>query len=197
MLRKLTFLACIVFVGNLNADRVPIPVPQAIQNAYAVSDIKHGHFDDPRGRYWVVDNGVLYAMNTNLYARTQPPLVNNVVRNGTLLPYHARVADHIFGIPKGKKIKQGELFYLSNIAAEENGLVFTFESWNLYPESFVTADGTAINSERSARMKIRFAMTPAQIATLTPEAMKQMTEKFFTVSSTSVHAPIITPDYEW
>ena len=196
MLRKLTFFACIVFVGNLNAERVPIPVPQAIQSAYAVSDIRHGHFDDPRGRYWVIDNGVLYAMNTNLYARDQPPLVDNVVRNGTLLPYHARVADHIFGIPKGKKIKQGKLFYLSEISADKVGLVFTFASCDLYRESFVT-DGTVIDGERSARMKIRFAMTSAQIAALTPAAVKQMTDKFFTVSPASVHPLIITPDQGW
>jgi len=193
MLRKLTILTSLVFVGILSAERVPIPVPQAVRNAYRVSDTNHGHYDDPRGRHWVVSNGVLYAMNPNLYARDQPPIVDNVVRNGTLLPYHARVADHIFGIEKGQKIKQGELYYLSAISADKVGLVFTFESYDLYPESFVTDDAT-INDRRSARMRIRFAMSPAQIAGLNREQVHHLTDPFFSPSTGTVHVPVPLPN---
>src|ERR1700744_6506079 len=133
MLRKLTILALILFVGNLSAASVPIPVPQAIQNAYVITDtnMKHVYVDETGKRHFPVDSGTLYAIqNSDLNSRTQPPIEINVVSNGKLIPYHHRVADYIFGIFKGKKIKQGDLYFLSKISADRNGLVFPLESLN-------------------------------------------------------------------
>jgi hypothetical protein len=186
MLRKLTFLASIIFVGNLSAAHIPIPVPHAVQRAYPVSDMKQGYEEKYQKRYYVIDSGTLYAMkDRNLHARIQPPVEENVVSNGTLLPYHASTADHIFGNPKGTKIKRGELYYVTKISAKKNGLLFTFSSFDLYEYW----DGQS-NDKTVQRLRIRFAMTPAQLAALTPDELHHLTDPFFTMSTADIHSLI-------
>lgn len=195
MLRQLTFLASIIFVGNHSAAHVPIPVPQAVQRAYAVSDMKQGHFDDAGKQHIVVDSGTLYAMkNTSVYAQIEDPIVENVVEHGGPVsqPLHVGSFKRIFGPPREKiNITQGELYYLSDISAEGNGLAFTFTSFNLW---YVVPEDYRPAGPMSKHVRIRFVMTPAQLAALTPEAMKQMTDKFFAKSTVSVHEFVPLPD---
>jgi hypothetical protein len=186
MRRMFTILVSILLVGNLSAASVPLPVPQAVQGGYVVSDMKQSHYDDAGKQHTVVDSGTLYALNnTDLYAELNARIIENVVENGVIVPRHIPV----FAESKGGEVKLGSLYYLAKIAAEKSGLVFTFVSFNLYwfrdYNAFTDINSTEIMSKD---LKIRFAMTPLQIDALTPEAIHHLTDPFFTVSPVSVHS---------
>jgi hypothetical protein len=186
MRRVITILVLILVVGSLSAASVPLPVPQAVQGAYAVSDMKQRHYDDAGKQHIVIDSGTLYAMNnTDLRADLYVKVIENVVDNGVVIPRHVS----FFSGYKGSEVMLGSLYYLNEITVEKNGLVFNFHSFNLYRfrnyNAFTNTNDTGILSRA---LKIRFAMTPAQIDALTPEAVHKMTEPFFTVSPVSVHS---------
>lgn len=192
MRRMFTILVSILLVGPLNAASVPLPVPQAVRGAYVVSDMKQHHYDDAGKQHTVVDSGTLYALNnTELYAELNTRIIENVVDNGVILPRHIPV----LAMSKGSEVKQGSLYYLAKITAEKTGLVFNFVSFNLYwfedYNAFANSNYTEIMSKD---LKIRFAMTPAQMDALTPEAVHHLTDPFFTVSPVSVHSFMPRPE---
>src|SRR6201995_3833948 len=123
------FSVSILLAGTLSAASVPLPVPQAVQGAYLVSDMKQHHYDDAGKQHTVVDSGTLYALNsTGLYAELNTQIIENVVDNGIILPRHIPV----FAMSKGSEVKKGSLYYLAKITVEKNELVFYFVSFNLY-----------------------------------------------------------------
>jgi|GEM_PF-3816946 len=153
MRRTSTILVSVLLVGNLNAASVPLPVPQAVQGAYVVSDMKQQHNDDRGKQHTVVDSGTLYALNsTGLYAELDTQVIENVVENGDIAPRHIPV----FAVSKGSEVKQGSLYYLAKITAEKNGLVF-----NLYQP-------TQIKLKSNVR-KISYVITSMPASTVEAE----------------------------
>lgn len=169
--RKVVLLAtALAFVSITAGAQQSLPAP--VLASYSLTGTGFGsanRITHPGKIYTIRIDGMLARATANHVTPT------NTIQDGALIP-PAKGFKGAFGAGgDSKQIQPGARFYLHQITLKDDAVVFTLLS--LDRVVVVTGDNGSTRSR--VRMYIRFPMNAAQLESLTPEALHELTDPIF------------------